>query len=255
MRVGEILSHPFCYLYVVLYRLREKLFGYEIEYQYLPKDIDRDFIPIFMDPVWMRHGFLGRNKCLVPKGHPYSERFNELNPWFQSWVGTYYLGSFVNPKYNSEIKKVRFLSNAAIEDQNYWLISYGVPHPNSHLIKDSIKKVGERKLGEFIQKIYYGEIESSVDDSKYNNFDMTFAHISSVQIASIYNKRHIKPQLLLKDNHPSEANKVRLFGYFSVVEITKRKYLLTYVCGTKENSEKINQELLKVIKNISIRKL
>ena len=252
MNFITLLLTPFYYLSVLLYRLRERLFGYDIVYRYLPKEIDKHFLPVHMDLFWIRRGFLGRNKCLVPKGDPYSARFDENSPWFQTWVGTYFLRSLKKIKHQSQLKEAMALGSAAIEDQNFWLISYGVPHPNSMIVKQSIKKLSERTLNGFNQKIYYGEIKSGVDDSRSNKYDFTSIHIGSTKIASIYNGSKVNPKLLQKDKHPSMVDKVDLFGYFSVIELNPQKFLLTYVCGTKENKEKIDAELIKIINNIGI---
>ncbi len=243
---------PFFYFYVFIYSIREKLFGYDAIFNYLPAEILKIYMPVHMDIFWLKRGFFGRNKCMVPKGHPYSARFDSTSPYFQTWIGNYYLTRFTKEKFKSELDKVMYLGGASIEDQNVWLLSYGIMHPDSKIINKSIVKVSERKLGNFTQKVYYGEMESFIDDSKSNNYDFKIVHLSSSRIAAIYNGKEVNPRFLQKDRKPTLNEKAILFGYFSVIQISKGKYILSYACGTKENKDKISGELLSIMNNISV---
>lgn len=253
MAVISFLLAPFFWFYVLIFRFREKRFGRKVNYNYLPEEFVPFALPLHMDLLWCRRGFLGLNKCFVPKGTPYSARFDDASPWFQSWIGHYSLDSIVSIPQQSELEQVQFLSQAAIADQNYWLFSYGMKNPKSQLDKESLRKVSERLLDNGLnQKVYYGEIHSGIDDSRYNKFDFRFTHLASTKIASLYNHTKVEPKLLDKDLTPSKHKRVNLFGYFSVIEINPKKYLLNYVCGSLENKEKIDPELQKIILNIAI---
>lgn len=247
-----ILLTPTYYLYVWAYRLRELLFSFDVLYRYLPEEFDRNYIIVHMDLFWIKRGYIGRNKCLIPKGHPNSNRFNEDSMWYESWIGTYTLRSIFKDNSSTELEKVCKLGMAAIEDQNYWMITYGVLHPNSYIDETTVVKVGERKLGGFTQHIFYGEIVTDNDDSKYNKVDFPLIHLAASKVVSIYNRSKVDKSFLLKDGIFSDRKSLNLFGYFSYIELNKHKYLLSYACGTKSNKEKVENELLKVMNSIDV---
>ncbi len=242
------------YIYFLTIKLRETLWRYDIKYRYLPESYSKIFLLLHMDLFWIKRGFLGYNKCLIPKlENGFSKRFNDKSIWFQSWIGTYHLTSFLNFKGLAELEKVILLSNSALLDQNYWLLSYGVRKPLTQLNIKSLKKVSQESIKGFNQVIYYGEMATQIDDSKYNKFDIKLIHYFSSIVACIYNKVKINPNLLNKDRVNSSKRNINLFGYFSVIELPGNKYLLTYVCGDLEKRDKLNNELLKVISNLDIR--
>ena len=254
MKISLFLLSPFIYVYVWLYRIRERLFRLDIRYKYIPESIERFYLPVHMDLFWIRRGFLGRNKCLVPKGSPYSQRFELGSPWYQTWIGSYYLRSFMRIQWETELELVKVLGRAAIEDQNYLLKIYGTTHPESKIIYDSLKKVSQRVVNNYQQIIYYGEMITGVDDSisSSNRSIHRTIHQVSMRVSSIYNRRNFNSLLLEKDRTPSAMGIIRLFGYFSIIQINPRKFILTYVCGAVDNKAKINHELLRTINNIEV---
>jgi hypothetical protein len=205
-----------------------------------------------MDLIWIKRGFFGRNKCLVPKGNPYSARFDSNDKYFQSWVGTYFLTSLFNRKFNNKLERVYFLSNAAIEDQNMWLRSYGYRNPKSFIIKDSIKLISEQEINGFKQEIYYGEMQSGIDDSIYNKFDIKLFHLISVLSGEIYSGVKMNIDFLSKDDTPTNSRETKLFGYYSLIEIKPYQYMISYVCGSVEYKNAINKELLGIINNLEV---
>jgi hypothetical protein len=240
-------------LFVDLFKLREKHFGADVKYGYLPKEIDTVFLPMHMDFFWARKGFFGKNKCLVPKGNPYSARFDDGNKFFQTWIGTYSITNLGNKKFSTSLQMLNFFQQAAILDQNMWLKVYGVKNPKTFVISDSIKFIKEKKLGKNTQSIFYGEMRTNLDDYITNGKGVKFIHYLSTAIASVYNNKKVSKNLLEPDNDPTKGNgNIQLFGYYSIVPISKRKYLITYVCGSLKNKGIIDKELFKIIDKLEI---
>lgn len=252
MKISNLFITTLAWIYVIVYKIRENIFGYIVKFDYLPKEISPIKLPVHMDLFWLRKGFLGRNLCLVPKGHPYSYRFNNEDKYYQTWIGTYYIHDFLHNRFKNKKEKVSFLANSAIEDQNEWLRVYGFINPQSKVIKNSIKFIEEINICGFKQSIYYGEMETGIDDSLKNKGDAPFIHLFSIKTGELYSKIKVNYKLLYKDPKPSVEQNVKLFGYFGVLEITPGKYILNYVCGTQFNKNKIEMELLKVIRNVQL---
>jgi hypothetical protein len=255
MRVLSALITPIAWLYVLIFRLREQTFGHIVKHRYLPKEILPIYLPVHMDLFWLKRGFYGRNLCLVPKGHPYSYRFQEDNKFFQTWVGTYYLNSINHNKFTTRKEKIFYLANAAIEDQDAWLKVYGFSKAHSRVTKSSMKFIGEFEVAGFKEVIYYGEMLAGVDDYLQNKGDLSLVHVFSAKVGEIYSRKKINLKLLIKDHKPSQNELVKLFGYFSVIELSENKYLLNYACGTQENKQEISHELLKVMRNLQVVKV
>ncbi|HLD03744.1 MAG TPA: hypothetical protein VJC17_03150 [Candidatus Dojkabacteria bacterium] len=253
MKLLSVLLTPFAWLYVVLFKIRERLFGYKADFGYLPSKILPVSLPVHMDMFWLKRGFYGRNLCMVPRGHPFSERFKQESPFYQSWVGTYYLNSVRN---NLNINTREFtlsLAKAAVADQDAWLKIYGVAGVKTRVVKSSVKFLEKDVVSGFNREIYYGEMVSGTDDFQ-SSADFQVIHLFSALTGKIYSRKNINLKLLYKDEKPSLSPLVKLFGYISVIRINNNKFILSYVCGAQENKSQINDKLFKTIRSIKIQK-
>lgn len=211
---------------------------------------------MFLDFIWLPRGFIGMNKCLIPDGVTCSERFDKESKYFQSWIGAYFLNDLRGKHFDDEATMVRYFSKAAVKDQEAWLITYGCIHYQTRLILKSLKFVQKKKINGFEQIIYRGEMFSGLDDSKHNLRLKFPSHRFSTSVASLYNKFQFKPSLLVPTKESFiNKDRVRLFGYFSIIKVSKRKCLLTYCCGTVDHEAEIQNELKKVIENVEVIKL
>ena len=254
MRVLSLLLTPVAWLYVLLFRIRERLFGYKAVFSYLPSAILPVNLPVHMDIFWLKRGFYGRNLCMVPKGHPFSERFKQESPFYLSWVGTYYLNSVRN---NLNINTKEFtlsLAKAAVADQDAWIKIYGVTGIKTRVVKSSVKFLEKDEVSGFNREIYYGEMITGTDDFQ-SSADFQVIHLFSALAGKIYSRKNINLKLLYKDDKPSLKPEIKLFGYISVIIISSNKFILSYVCGAQENKSQINDELYKTIRSIKIQKI
>lgn len=238
------------------YKFRERKFGYDIKYKYIPKEYLQAPLIMFLDLIWLPRGFTGRNKCFIPNGNSCSDHFNASSKYYQSWIGTYSLKSLRDKKFNDEGDTIRYFSEAAIKDQEAWLITYGCTHYQTRLILKSLEFVQRKEVNGFEQIIYKGEMFSGLDNSRHN-FKLHFpSHRFSLAAAAFYNNLLMNLSLLTPSkNLCVSKDRIRLFGYFSVIKVSKRKYLVTYCCGAKSNEEEVKKELRKVIQNIEISKV
>jgi len=246
----------FVSIFIWFYRIREKLFGLDVKYSYFPPEISTIPMPMIMDLFWLKRGFLGRNKCFIPIGNLHSERFNHESKYFQTWIGTYFLVKIFPQRYSSIDNKVLKLSQAAVADQESWLKIYGCFHPKTRVILNSIKLIKVRKIDEFNQIIFRGEMYTGLDDSVKNKKASSFFINLSGKVISKYSNKNVNVEFLKPDEIPTPGkDRIRIFGYFSIIEVSKWKYILTYVCGAKENEKEISKSLYKVIDSIKVEKV
>ncbi len=247
--ITAYLSHKFA----ESFQRREKAFGFDVNYSYLPAEIDPKFLIMHMDPFWLKYGFVGRNKCLMPKGNPSSLRFDHRNKYFQTWVGSYFVTTLIPFWFDSPLEVVKFFTRSFEPDQENWLKLYGAVHPQTKLIPETITEITTRKIGNFTQFIYRGELWSGLDDNVSNKpVSEDFLKIAT-ETLTIYNNQPVTTEWLSPDNFPTPGHdRIRLFGYFSIIKVKPRRYILTYVCGAKDYEQQISAELLRIITNVAL---
>jgi hypothetical protein len=243
----------FVSIFIWFYRIREKLFGIDVKYKYFPPGISTTPMPMIMDLFWLKRGFLGRNKCFIPKGNLHSERFNHESKYFQTWIGTYFLFKIFPQKHSNTYDKVLKLSQAAVANQESWLKIYGCLHPKTRVILNSVKLIKIRKVDKYNQVIFRGEMDTGLDNSVKNKKASSFFINLSAKVISKYSNENVNVEFLKPNKiFASENDRTRLFGYFSIIEVSNWKYILTYVCGAKENEKEISKDLYKVIDSIKL---
>lgn len=237
-------------IYVYFYKLREKLFGYDLQYGYFPTEILDIPSIVMMDFVWITRGFLGRNKYYVPKGNPQSKRFDPTSKYYQSWVGIYALRSLRRKSFLNDNEMVQYLSQAAISDQESYLKLYGSKDRYARLLTRSLKPVKTKQLGRYKQIIFKGEIVTGLEGRRPCP-DIVYR--LGPLAAQKYSNREVDSRLMLsKPSSVIENKRAHLFGYFAVTEISPTRFLIAYVCGTLENEELIDKELFRMIDSIKI---
>jgi len=237
-------------IYVHFYKLREKLFGYDLQYGYFPTEIlDIPFI-VMMDFVWITRGLLGRNKYYVPKGNPQSKRFDPTSKYYQLWVGIYALRSLRRKSFLNDNEMVQYLSQAATSDQKSHLKLYGSKDIYARLLTRSLKPVKTKQLGRYKQIIFKSEIVTGLEGRRPHP-DIVY-RLGSL-VAQKYSNRKVDSRIMLsKSSSVVENKRAHLFGYFAVTEISPTRFLMAYVCGTLENEELIDKELFRMIDSIKI---
>jgi len=237
-------------IYVYFYKLREKLFGYDLQYGYFPTEIlDIPFI-VMMDFAWITRGFLGRNKYYVPKGDPQSKRFDPTSKYYQSWVGIYALRSLRKRSFSYDEEMIQYLSQAAVSDQKSYLKLYGSKDIYVRPLIKSLEPVKTKQLGKYKQIIYRGEIITGLEGKRPHP---NVVYQLGSFIAQKYSNRKVDSRIMLSKSSPVTENKrAHLFGYFAATEISPTKFLMAYVCGTLENEELIDKELFRMVDSIKI---
>lgn len=207
-----------------------------------------------MDLFWIKHGFIGRNICFIPNGESISDRFNEASPYYESWIGSYFIYDLKRREFATKEDAAIFFSNAALADQDAWLRTYGIENPQTKFLTSSLLHVKSKHIGEFEQDIFYGEITTANDDfvdhrSSFisKNFPKKYIRMATEE----YNQTEI-PKNFFASDYSNRQSKVKLFGFYSIVRMSKRKYIVTYACTGIEHKAETYGELLKVVEDIQI---
>lgn len=239
--------HLIAFIYVSLFRWRERIFGHVAEFDYLPSAYDRTKFPVALDHLWIGRGFWGRGVFYVPTGKNFSARFDANSEYFQSWIGSYYITLRQNMSFRSELEKVSFLAQAAVNDQKSWLKAFGIENPIAEVVEPAIRKTK-------FEGIYSGEILTSVEDSTLKRKTPWVLSRVTDKVAEYYNNQ--APSISLRlDGSISRDKQVRLFGYFRIEQISLRKYIVIYGCVTKNQPAKVKAEVMNSVQKCVVRVL
>lgn len=238
--------------YAHFYKFRERRFGYNLRFNNFPKGFSKQPFIIIMDPMWILSGMYGLNRFYIPDGEKYSARYDETSSLFQSWLGTYFVNMVSKKNLPEETNLAYDFAKAALLDQKFWLLSHGSRNTKVKLLDESIEEVEVVENDGFTQFIFEGLIESGIDDEKQRRKVFDFLYEPNAKIAAEYSDKQAISTLLMNDPQSSVSFEIKLKGYYGVIPVSAKKFIINYFCVPEQNFEEYKNEMMNCLKSFEI---
>jgi len=247
---------------------REKQLGYKIVFPKLsPHWIDGTVL-YDMTSIWKKAGLnaIGVNYFTIGElKNEISTRFDPESSYYQAWLGGY-LVKFTNP-YEWSLEDHYKL---AIADQKNWLKVFGDKKPFVEIDYKSAKAIEKITIAGYKGKLYEGGIWSDTDmGNGNNNFFLT---VGMKAMSYWFEKNNPRLSLFDQQLFPKwnknqlldSYQKIYLFGYCAIVEVTNTVKAILYINGAKYTDKNgknydsfslLYKEFKKLIKEIEIQSI